>query len=378
MKAEETNNDVSNRDFYFTALLFTPQEMGRVYLKFDPLRARVDRFSNNYFLLARHHILGACCGARRLECTARNDGEACQFGCHKDGGEVEGRKQNVRELIYKCLLLLQIRQITLNNKLVIDFRRRVFDNGNIWDDGVGCMRMGVFSYRWFYKPSKNNSPLICENVDRARGLLGFFVAYKHAVNSTYKHLLPIIAIINFILFSLLSLMLVSCVAAPALIAIGAGAAGAGIAASKVKNKNDDPEKSQLQIRELQTRTYDTPDSKMVLKTMLNVLQDDGFIVTEGNVELGLLSATKELDVQTEGAVFWGSFFNLAWDKNAIVEATANVSEFGKQTRVRINFQQKVYDSSGSVSAVDQIYDPKFYQEFFAKVDKGLFIQQEKI
>jgi hypothetical protein len=61
-----------------------------------------------------------------------------------------------------------------------------------------------------------------------------------------------------------------------------------------------------------------------------------------------------------------------------VEATANVSEFGKQIRVRINFQQKVYDSAGQVAKVEQIDDPKFYQEFFAKVDKGLFIQKEKL
>ena len=188
--------------------------------------------------------------------------------------------------------------------------------------------------------------------------------------------IPFTLIRRAIMLGFLSFTISGCVAAPALIAIGAGAVGAGVAASKVKHK--EPEKSQLEIRELQSRTYDTPDSKMVLKTMLNVLQDDGFIVTEGNAELGLLSATKELDIQTEGAVFWGTFFNLSWDKNAIVEATANVSEFGKQTRVRVNFQQKVYDSTGGESTVDQITDPKFYQEFFAKVDKGLFIQKENI
>ena len=76
--------------------------------------------------------------------------------------------------------------------------------------------------------------------------------------------------------------------------------------------------------------------------MLNVLQDAGFIVTEANSELGFLSASKEIDVQTKGAVFWGTLFKRTWEKNATVEATANVSEFGTQTRVRVNFQQKVY------------------------------------
>jgi hypothetical protein len=82
--------------------------------------------------------------------------------------------------------------------------------------------------------------------------------------------------------------------------------GGAVAASKVKEKG--PPKSQLQIRELQTRSYDTRNTKMVMKTMLNVLQDDGFIVKEANTELGLLTATKEIDVQTKGAVFWGVLF----------------------------------------------------------------------
>ena len=39
-----------------------------------------------------------------------------------------------------------------------------------------------------------------------------------------------------------------------------------------------PQKTQLQIRQFQTRSYETNDTKMVMKAMLNVLQDDGFIV----------------------------------------------------------------------------------------------------
>ncbi len=38
------------------------------------------------------------------------------------------------------------------------------------------------------------------------------------------------------------------------------------------------QKTQLQIREFQTRSYETNDVKMVMKAMLNILQDDGFIV----------------------------------------------------------------------------------------------------
>ena len=142
-----------------------------------------------------------------------------------------------------------------------------------------------------------------------------------------------------------------------------------------------PEKTQLQMREFQTRTYDTNDTKMVMKAMLNVLQDDGYIVKNANVELGLLTATKELDVESKGEAFMASLFfgsSAKWKKNSIIESTANVSEFGKQCRVRVNFQVKVMDNKGGVMNIKQIDSEKYYQDFFAKVDKGIFIQKEKI
>jgi len=43
----------------------------------------------------------------------------------------------------------------------------------------------------------------------------------------------------------------------------------------------------LQVREYQTRTYDTSDTKMVVKAVLNVLQDEGFIIQVVNADLGL-------------------------------------------------------------------------------------------
>ena len=38
-----------------------------------------------------------------------------------------------------------------------------------------------------------------------------------------------------------------------------------------------PAKTQLQMREFQTRNFETTDDKAVLKALVNVLQDDGYI-----------------------------------------------------------------------------------------------------
>ncbi len=142
-----------------------------------------------------------------------------------------------------------------------------------------------------------------------------------------------------------------------------------------------PPKTQLEIREFQTRNYAVKDSKMVMKSVLNVLQDDGYIVKNANVELGLLTATKEIDVESKGEAFVATLFAGAqarWKKNTIIECSVNVGEYGNQTRVRVNFQKKTMDNKGAVLDVKSIEDAKFYQEFFAKVDKGIFISKQRL
>jgi hypothetical protein len=142
-----------------------------------------------------------------------------------------------------------------------------------------------------------------------------------------------------------------------------------------------PQKSQLEIREFQTRVYPIADTKRAMKAVLNVLQDEGYIVKEANTELGFLTATKEMDVESGGAAFFGTMFggrDARWDKNSIIEVTANVTERAKEMRVRVNFNKKVMNNRGEVSNVEQIGDQKFYQEFFVKVDKGVFIENEKL
>ncbi len=137
--------------------------------------------------------------------------------------------------------------------------------------------------------------------------------------------------------------------------------------------------TQLQIREFQTRSFEIADSKMVMKAMVNVLQDEGFIISNASSDLGFLSASRESDVQKGGEKFFSILFgNGHYKKAAVTECTANVSEHGKQTKVRVNFRNKVLDNVGNIKKLDPIFDPVFYQDFFSKVDKGIFLQKEKI
>ena len=56
--------------------------------------------------------------------------------------------------------------------------------------------------------------------------------------------------------------------------------------------------------------------------------------------------------------------------------SVNVTEMGRRSKVRANFQARVLDNVGNPVEVYVIQDPKFYQDFFSKVDKGIFIQKQ--
>lgn len=144
------------------------------------------------------------------------------------------------------------------------------------------------------------------------------------------------------------------------------------------------QKTQLEKRQCQTRTFDGIDKATIMKAMLNVLQDEGFIVNNANPLLGFISGTKEFDIRDKTINIEKEF---GVKKNSLmfqgvrvasIEATANVSEYGKEIKVRINFKRKLLNVYGNAQNIDEIIDESFYQDFFAKVDKAIFIQKQKI
>ena len=146
-------------------------------------------------------------------------------------------------------------------------------------------------------------------------------------------------------------------------------------------KNIQPPKTQLQIREFQTRAYDARDSKQVMKAVLGALLDEGFIIKNADTDLGFISASKEADVENSTEAFLAQVFggaNARYRKSSIVEASANVTEFGPQTRVRMIFQMKILDNFALPVQTVQVEDEIYYRDFFAKVDKSLFIEKERL
>lgn len=154
------------------------------------------------------------------------------------------------------------------------------------------------------------------------------------------------------------------------------------AAKKAKPNEIITPQSQLQKRQYQTREYSGIDKASLMKAMLDELQDEGFIVNNANSLLGFISGTKEFSTNDKTINFEQEFGvpkrQLGGASVAVVEATVNVSEYGKNFRVRINFKRKLLNIYGNAQKIEEINDDRFYQSFFARVDKAIFIQKQKI
>jgi len=106
----------------------------------------------------------------------------------------------------------------------------------------------------------------------------------------------------------------------------------------------DSESSQVELRSIQTRSFDTTDKEKTLRTVMATLQDLGFVIDKADETLGTVSATKL--------------------KNYNLRMTVTVRPRGEtQLLIRANAQYNV----------TPVVDPEPYQHFFASLEKAMFL-----
>lgn len=107
--------------------------------------------------------------------------------------------------------------------------------------------------------------------------------------------------------------------------------------------------SQVAIRQIQTRAFDTTDRLKTLRTIIATMQDLGFVIDKADDQLGTVSATK-----LEGYS---------------VRLTATIRPRGEtQTLVRVNAQ---YNNQ-------TVEDPEPYQQFFTSLSKAMFLTAQQV
>ena len=106
--------------------------------------------------------------------------------------------------------------------------------------------------------------------------------------------------------------------------------------------------SQVNLRSMQTRAFDTTDEKKTLRSVISTLQDFDFLIDEANKVLGLVSATRRTD----------------W-----LQITVTVRPKGEtQVFVRANME---YKQKG-------VEDPSVYQKFFTYLEKSMFLTAHEV
>ena len=106
----------------------------------------------------------------------------------------------------------------------------------------------------------------------------------------------------------------------------------------------------VQLRSIQTRSFETSDKAKTMRTIIATLQDLGFVVDKADLDLGSVSATKLSGYALRMTV------------------SVRPSETGKSMIVRANAQYNAMP----------VTDPKPYQDFFVSLQKSLFLTANNV
>lgn len=143
----------------------------------------------------------------------------------------------------------------------------------------------------------------------------------------------------------------------------------------------------LEMRQLQTRYFDTSDEQNILVSSAGLLQDLGFNIDESETSLGFILGTKDRDAtdagQVAGAIVMAALFGVYMptddqQKMRACVVTHPIGENKERIAVRVTFQRIVWNTQGQISKKEAIVTPEVYQEFFSKLSKAVFLEANQI
>lgn len=112
-----------------------------------------------------------------------------------------------------------------------------------------------------------------------------------------------------------------------------------------------PTEAQMKLRSVQTRTFDVKDRQLAMRGVIAALQDLGFIIERANEPLGLVTAARFAEPNYYDVV-------------------------GVTVTVRQDTAERLTIRANAIYNNKPIDDPKVYQNFFATLERSLFITRE--
>lgn len=153
--------------------------------------------------------------------------------------------------------------------------------------------------------------------------------------------------------------------------------------------------SALEVRSMQTRTYEVEDETVILAASVGVLQDMGYNLDEIERPLGVLTASKVTDADDPGEMAGlvlmdiicaaggsGScgYMATASDEEKFILSLVVLPRLAKKGEytARITLQRIVYDKQQRVKEQGVIGDAETYQRIFDKLSKSIFLETNRL
>ena len=152
----------------------------------------------------------------------------------------------------------------------------------------------------------------------------------------------------------------------------------GISYAKQDKDSLPPKPTAQEIIEIQTRTYNNVDTFVLMKAILNVLQDNYYFIEDADYKLGFIKANREFDTRDKYIDIkqeFGCSKKMAGIKRLSVaktEVNINISQKEDNTNtVRISIRKKVMNMYDIEIRVTDVVEKELYNEFFASLEKKL-------
>jgi hypothetical protein len=141
----------------------------------------------------------------------------------------------------------------------------------------------------------------------------------------------------------------------------------------------------LELRQMQQKEYSEITERQALVSAANVLQDIGYIIKESEPKLGFILAEKDRDATDGGQVAAAIFVALLTGQSSAIDSRQKIKvsvitrkRDNEKMIIRVSFQRVVWNTNNQVSRQETIKDKEIYKDFFAKLDKSIFLTKEGV
>ena len=146
-----------------------------------------------------------------------------------------------------------------------------------------------------------------------------------------------------------------------------------------------PDENYLARRSIETRVFDTANTRELLISSAQLLQDMGYTITESDMEIGLITASKTREEGSAAGKVVLTFLAALNGQPAVYEdsqkiyvsiVTTKLND--TQVKTRATFARIVYDNYGNIVKIEKLEDNDLYVEFFDKLGQSVFLTANNI